>query len=54
MEFVAAGLLVLSGAILIGLAYHNTLSEGWQDISAPLGTQPHASTGVITKKAQPQ
>ena len=36
MEFVAAGLLVLSGAILIGLAYHDTVLLGWQDISSPI------------------
>lgn len=36
MQFIAAGLLGLAGAILIGLAYHNTLMDGWQDLTAPV------------------
>jgi hypothetical protein len=36
MQFIIAGLLGLLGAIVIGLAYHNTLAEGWQDISGPM------------------
>lgn len=36
MQFIGAGLLVLSGAILIGLAYHDTLGEGWQDLNGPV------------------
>lgn len=40
MEFVAAGLLVLSGAILIGLAYHDTVLLGWQDISGAILKNP--------------
>ena len=42
MEFVAAGLLVLSGAILIGLAYHDTVLLGWQDISGAIPKNPPA------------
>lgn len=36
MEFIAAGLLLLAGAIVIGLAYHNNLGAGWQDIAGPM------------------
>lgn len=33
MGFIVAGLLILAGTIVIGLAYHNTLAAGWQDLS---------------------
>lgn len=36
MRFIAAGLVLFAGAIVIGLAYHDKLKEGWQAISSPL------------------
>lgn len=36
LRFVLAGLVGLSGAIMIGLAYHNRLGKGWQDIAGPV------------------
>lgn len=30
MQFVVGGMLVLGGAMLIGLAYHNQISAAWQ------------------------
>ena len=51
MKFIAAGLIVFAGAIVIGLAYHNTLALGWQDIS---GVLPKVSGATGGKGSSPQ
>jgi hypothetical protein len=30
MEFVFGGVLIVAGAMLIGLAYHNHVADAWQ------------------------
>lgn len=45
MQFIGAGLLVLSGAILIGLAFHDTVLLGWQDISGAIPKNPPSPKG---------
>lgn len=32
MQYVFAGVLVVGGAMLVGLAYHNKVAEAWQTI----------------------
>jgi len=33
MQYVFGGILITIGAILLGLAYHNTISQAWQELT---------------------
>lgn len=38
MRYVLAGSVVFLGAMLIGLAYHDTVTAAWQALTAPTQT----------------
>lgn len=35
MQYVFGGVLVMIGSVLIGLAYHNKISDAWQELQKP-------------------
>ena len=39
MRYVLAGAVALTGLVLVGLAYHDTVSEAWAMLKAPASSK---------------